>query len=90
MRLLWERFLIAIWTCREGKELMEMVRFLEREQIPFDFINFSPYLNTRKLFAFWYLDDRNFGGFVGWDRVIEALSDFQPMRASPLASGSSL
>ena len=60
---------IIIWTCRKGKYENNMREFLVKEKIPFDYINENvPGIDftSNKVFANYYIDDLNLGGFPGW------------------------
>jgi hypothetical protein len=78
---------LILWTCREDVEgepkmqfLTEAVEFCRQNGIEFDAVNESfedfregqPSLK-RKPYATWCIDDRNLGGFLGWDLVREAI-----------------
>ena len=56
--------IIIISTCRNEESLREMINFLDKNNIPYDAINYNPIFETgsRKLFAHTYYDDRN--GFI--------------------------
>ena len=67
---------ITLWTCRTGAPLQEAIEWLNYHGIPFHFVNqevpWCQYPNeTRgpKVFATYYIDDRNIGGFPGWLEV---------------------
>ena len=68
---------IIIWTCRCGAPLADMVRWLIRRGFYADAINsnVAPVQGfaVPKILADIYIDDRNFGGFPGWQRVREEL-----------------
>lgn len=73
---------VVIWTCRTGKPLIEAINFLLEHQIPFDRINAScpndiaKYgSDTRKINADIYIDDKNFGGFPGWEHIRQMYID---------------
>ena len=78
---LWdEGYYIIIWTCRGGQNLVDAIEFLKDMEIPYDKINenapfemiyFKPF---PKIYADVYIDDRNLGGFPGWDKVYETLT----------------
>ena len=72
---------IIIWTCRNQSEpfhpewkeahIGAVKDFLDKNLIPYDVINSdSPaidfWLQSRKVYADIYIDDRNMGGFPGW------------------------
>lgn len=77
------KFKITFWTCRSGKSLNEMKKFLEEGGIPFDTINeeipgYNDFTDSRKIFAHYYIDDRNFpGGFPGWGAVLQQFRDLE-------------
>ena len=52
---------IIIWSCRHGDFENQMKEWLDENNVPYDFINENPIfeLNTRKIFAHHYYDDRN-------------------------------
>jgi histidinol phosphatase-like enzyme len=54
---------IIIWTCRDGILIDQMKRWLEINNIPYDWINENPDVDkifySRKVFADIYYDDRN-------------------------------
>lgn len=69
---------LIIWTCREGKDQTDAVNFLLEKGIPFDGINCNTRSNIemysndcRKVHADLYIDDRQVGGFPGWDAVLD-------------------
>jgi hypothetical protein len=62
-------------TCREGKQLREAVEFCRDNGIVFRSVNENHIEDDfrdrvgglrRKIFAQYYIDDRNLGGFPGW------------------------
>jgi hypothetical protein len=72
---------IIIWTCRNHTEpdhpewtqaaIPNVMQFLYHNQIPFDSINENHpdmgfWLQSRKVYADIYIDDKNIGGFQGW------------------------
>lgn len=69
-------FIIILWTCREGAFLQDAVDFCKEVGIPIDYVNEnckevidSWGSTSRKIFANYYVDDLNLGGFPGWDYV---------------------
>lgn len=61
-----------LWTCREGEKLQQAVEWCAEHGITFDAVNDNlPEINEqfgnncRKVFADWYIDDRNARGFFG-------------------------
>jgi len=70
---------IMIWTCRNHTEsqlgqeatIRAVQNFLDEEEIPYDTINENDpsigfWLESRKIYADIYIDDKNLGGFPGW------------------------
>ncbi len=65
---------IIIWTCRKGPYVMRAGEFLLENGIPFDYINTNvPEINftSKKIYADYYIDDKNLGGFPGWPEVFK-------------------
>lgn len=64
---------VCIWTCRNGDYAVKACKFLNENEIPFDFFNASPidYINAgcRKIIADCYIDDRNLFGHVNWKEI---------------------
>jgi len=75
--------LLVLWTCREDekrKYLTEAVEFCRKNGIEFHSVNEVPIENDfregdlrRKPHASVVIDDRNLGGFPGWDEVEKLL-----------------
>lgn len=64
---------IIIWTCRTGMRLEDAIDFCNAEGIPFDTVNENlPEIiqafggDMRKVFANYYIDDRNLWGLGSW------------------------
>jgi len=73
---------LILWTYRAGKELKEAVEFCKQNGIEFYAINsnfpdekFEEDKISRKIYADIYIDDRNVGGFLGWSKIWELLSN---------------
>ncbi|MCX7748027.1 MAG: hydrolase [Clostridia bacterium] len=71
---------IILWTCRvSGKGLEEAVAFCRENDIPIDYVNENvPWIKefaAPKIYADYYIDDRNIGGFIGWRKVREIIYD---------------
>ena len=69
---------IIIWTCRSlPAELEAMKKFLKDNGVQYDAINannFVPFVNTPKIYADIYIDDRQAGGLPGtWDGIYEVI-----------------
>jgi len=72
---------LILWTYRAGKELDEAVAFCEANGVTFYAINksfpdevFDEATISRKIHADVFIDDRNVGGFLGWSKIWEILS----------------
>lgn len=79
---LYQNNLLILNTCRTNHHLQEAKSFLIHNNIPFHHINENaPTLiakyggDTRKISADVYIDDKNLGGFPGWEKVKEILLD---------------
>lgn len=83
----WE---LILWTCREDEArpyLTEAVEFCLKNGIEFDAINetiherdFRPEDSLkRKPHAHYVIDDRNFGGFPGWEVIRKVILEGKPI-----------
>jgi len=60
-----DRYTFVLWTCRHGKQLKYAVDWLAEQGIEFDLVNenapwnIDEYGDSRKIFADYYIDDRN-------------------------------
>jgi 2-hydroxy-3-keto-5-methylthiopentenyl-1-phosphate phosphatase len=74
-----ERHRLILWTCRKGQSLKEAVEFCRENGIEFYAVNSNfpdePLTSedSPKIVADLYIDDRNLGGFPGWDQVWKIL-----------------
>lgn len=52
---------IIIWSCRAGDYQSEMMEWLNKNKVPYDYVNENPMVEFggRKIFANMYIDDRN-------------------------------
>jgi hydroxymethylpyrimidine pyrophosphatase-like HAD family hydrolase len=76
---------LILWTCREDDHrrqyLREAVRFCKENGVEFDAVNEtiqeeefrSDGVELRKPYCRYFIDDRNLGGFPGWDVVRKVL-----------------
>lgn len=66
---------LILWTYRDGALLKEAVDFCKENGIQFYAVNNSMPLEaydkyvSRKIYADLFIDDRNLGGFPGWEKV---------------------
>ena len=74
-------FRLILWTYRAGKELDEAVEFCRENGIEFYAINKNypeeEYIEgeiSRKINADIYIDDKNVGGFLGWSKIWELIT----------------
>ena len=75
---------IILWTCRTGRYLCEMILWCDGNGVPFDQVNCNVFnaegFAMPKVYADVYIDDRNFGGFPGWDAVRKEYLDAGDVR----------
>ncbi len=70
---------LILWTYREGEYLQNAVDYCAKNGVEFYAINENYPGETlegnysRKLLADLFIDDRNIGGFLGWDTVWQML-----------------
>jgi hypothetical protein len=86
--------LLVLWTFRSGKYLDEAVEYCRNRGLEFYAVNknypeevFDETL-SRKINADLYIDDRNFGGFPGWNVIYERVCN--GLAFEPYATGSNL
>ena len=80
-----QQHLIILWTFRAGKELEEAVEYCRKRGLEFYAVNknypeeiFDETM-SRKVNADLFIDDRNLGGFPGWDVVLEMITQGNPL-----------
>ena len=74
---------LILWTCRQGDLLDDAVEWCKEHGIPFDLVNEHEPNNLKafdgvagnKVFADIYIDDRNLGGFPGWELAMEIIKE---------------
>lgn len=75
---------LILWTYRDGKKLEEAVVFCKENGIEFYAVNKSfpeeQFSKDRspKIHADYFIDDRNIGGFVGWGKVYQLITNEIP------------
>ncbi|MEM6721375.1 MAG: hydrolase [Bacteroidota bacterium] len=75
---------LILWTYRSGKKLEEAVRFCKDNGIEFYAVNNSYPEEvfdgkvSRKINADYFIDDRNIGGFIGWGKIYQLLTNQAP------------
>lgn len=89
-------WVLVLNTCREDEKrrayLTEAVNFCRQNGIEFDGVNETPLEHEfrderalrRKPYGHVYIDDRNLGGFPGWDVVRRALLEGETVYVMPL------
>lgn len=63
---------LVLWTCREDELLAQAVDFCREHGVEFDAINEvmpEDNIGSRKPYCKYFIDDKNLGGFPGWDWV---------------------
>lgn len=81
-------FVLILWTVRTGKLLEEAVEFCRQNGVEFYAVNrnhpeeFLDPETPRKLDVDVFIDDRNLGGFPGWDKVFSMLCSNEPYEVS--------
>lgn len=84
---------LILWTYRYGRKLDEAVAFCKKNGIEFYAVNNSfpeeEYDNTksRKIHADIFIDDRNFGGAVGWGEIYQRLTHKEPPKIKKQKKG---
>lgn len=71
---------VIIWTCRDGLSKVEATEWMKDNNIKFDHINQNSPENInrfnndcRKVYADIYVDDRQVGGFRGWEETLRLI-----------------
>ena len=75
---------IIIWTCRTGEHLLGAINWLLNEGINFDRVNDHCPENVKKygdggkkIYAHVYIDDKNLGGFIGWEAACKKIEEME-------------
>lgn len=89
-RLYEEGHYIIIWTCRTGEALLTAINWLLEMGVPFNSVNAGCPENLRqygqdgrKVYAHVYVDDKNLGGFPGWEVAEAEISKLKVQRNEP-------
>ncbi|RED50084.1 BT0820 family HAD-type phosphatase [Seonamhaeicola aphaedonensis] len=75
---------LILWTYRHGTKLQDAIDFCEENGVSFYAINSSfpeeKFANgaSRKINADIFIDDRNFGGFPGWGKIYQEITNSAP------------
>jgi hypothetical protein len=84
-----QQYQIVLWTFRSGKELDEAVEYCRKRGLEFYAVN-KNYPEeiyddsiSRKINADIYIDDRNIGGFPGWQVIWSLLNRDNPDSPGP-------
>lgn len=77
-----EGYRLILWTYRSGDKLKEAVDFCKKNGLEFYAINssfegevFHEEMQSRKIDADYFIDDRNLGGFPGWGEVYHIIKE---------------
>lgn len=71
---------LILWTYRHGSCLEKAVAYCKQKGVEFYAVNANypgeviDDMNSRKIIADMYIDDRNFGGFPGWGVIYQSIS----------------
>lgn len=68
---------LIIWTCRSGRALSACEQYLKKNNVKYHIINQSnpenlaahQWIDTRKVYADTYIDDKNLGFKVDWEKI---------------------
>lgn len=78
---------IILWSVREGRLLEDAVNFCKERGLEFYSVNSDTQtgalfkkVETRKLRADIYIDDRNIGGIPDWDTIYETITGMRCQR----------
>ncbi|WP_299113303.1 BT0820 family HAD-type phosphatase [uncultured Winogradskyella sp.] len=80
---------LILWTYRDGKRLEEAVAFCKENGVEFYAVNKSfpeeQYSKDKspKIHADFFIDDRNIGGFIGWGKAYQILTNEIPNIEKP-------
>ena len=74
---------LILWTCRQGEQLDEALQWCKQNGLSFHAVNdhnpdnlkFFGGVGGKKVYADIYIDDKNIGGFVGWQRAMELIKE---------------
>ena len=75
---------LILWTYRSGERLDEAVNYCKDQGISFYAVNKSfpeeqfNNENSRKIHADLFIDDRNIGGFPGWGKIYQIITNTTP------------
>jgi hypothetical protein len=75
---------LILWTYRSGERLDEAVNYCKDQGISFYAVNKSfpeeqfNNENSRKIHADLFIDDRNIGGFLGWGKIYQIITNTTP------------
>ena len=80
-RLQNDGYRLVLWTYRSGSKLDDAVLFCKEKGVDFYAVNNSfpnetyDSKDSRKIGADIFIDDRNIGGFIGWGKVYQELTN---------------
>lgn len=69
---------LVLWTCRTGELLDKAKDYLKKNGLYDLFLTCNEnvpgmFESSNKIYADYYIDDLNIGGFIGWDKVKETV-----------------
>ena len=75
--------IIIIHTCRSAHNLVKALDWLDDNNVHYDYVNCNaPNVNrpfsheSRKIFADFYIDDRNIGGLPSWKEIYNIVNEY--------------
>ena len=74
---------LILWTCRQGEQLNEALQWCKQNGLSFHAVNdhnpdnlkFFGGVGGKKVYADVYIDDKNIGGFPGWECAMELIKE---------------
>lgn len=74
---------LILWTCRQGEQLDEALQWCKQNGLSFhavkdhnpDNLKFFGGVGGKKVYADVYIDDKNIGGFPGWECAMELIKE---------------
>lgn len=69
LKRLKEKYIILLWTARTGEDLKEALNLIHKSGIEIDYVNWLPGQTGNKPRADIFIDDRNIGFDVDWNKI---------------------
>lgn len=73
LKRLKEKYIILLWTARTGNHLQEALNLIHKSGIEIDYVNWLPGQTGNKPNADIFIDDRNIGFDVDWNKIEKLL-----------------